>query len=128
PKFTPAASPTSAPSFTAVFKKFDTCKGQVYPQFILQNTGSVPFRSVYIRTTNLKSGETTEKSANAFDLMTGCIIAKNIAPLEARGTGYLSSEPFEKDPRGKNLRAIIQACTEQNLKGFCFNVVVQIVP
>ncbi len=128
PQITPLSSPTSAPNFTAVFKKFDTCKGHSFPQFIIQNTGSVAFRSVYIKASNLKSGESTEKVANAFDLMTGCIIARNVAPLEAGGTGYLSAEPFEKDPRGSNMRAIIQACTEQNLKGFCINAIVQIKP
>ncbi|MEI7845322.1 MAG: hypothetical protein WCK35_05930 [Chloroflexota bacterium] len=128
PRITPLASPTSAPSFTATFKKFDLCKGKVYAQFVIQNTGSMPFRSAYIKVINLKTNDSTEKAVDAFDLTTGCIIAKNIAPLEAGATGYLSSEAFLKDPRGNKMKAIIQVCTEKSSKGVCVNNIVDIKP
>lgn len=126
PQYTPLASPTLAPSFTVTFKKFDICKGSVYALFVIQNTGSVPFRSAYIRMSELKSGEVEEQVVNAFDLWTGCIIAKNIAPLAPGASGYLTSARFKKDPHGGNLRAAFQVCTEKDLKGFC--VTVSIIP
>ena len=128
PQFTPLASPTAAPGFSATFKKFDLCKGNVFAQFIIENVGSVPFRSAYIKVINLRTNEATEKSVNAFDLYTGCIIAKNIAPLDPGATGYLSSESFLRDPRGNKMRAIIQVCTEKSLKGTCVNSVIEIKP
>ena len=128
PQFTPLPSPTAAPNFTATFKKFDLCKGDVYAQFVIVNTGSLPFRSAYIKVTNLKTNESDEKVVDAFDLTTACIIAKNIAPLDPGATGYLSSELFLHDPRGNKLRAVFQICTEKSLKGTCINTVVAIQP
>ncbi len=128
PQITPLSSPTAAPGFTATFKKFDLCKGNVFAQFDILNTGSIPFRSAYIKVINLRTNESAEKSVDAFDLYTGCIIAKNIAPLDPGATGYLSSESFLHDPRGNKMRAIIQACTEKGLKGTCVNTVVEIKP
>ena len=128
PQITPLASPTAAPNFSATFKKFDLCKGNVYAQFIIQNTGSVTFRSAYIKVINLRNNDSTEKVVNAFDLTTGCIIAKNIAPLDPGAIGYLSSDTFIKDPRGNKMKAIIQVCTEKNSKGTCINSVVDIKP
>jgi hypothetical protein len=88
----------------------------------------MPFRSAYIKVINLKTNDSTEKAVDAFDLTTGCIIAKNIAPLEAGATGYLSSEAFLKDPRGNKMKAIIQVCTEKSSKGVCVNNIVDIKP
>jgi hypothetical protein len=128
PQYTPLASPTASPNFTAEFKKFDTCKGDVFALFTIENTGSVPFRSAYIKVTNLKTGESAEQVVNAFDLWVGCIIAKNVAPLEAGGSGWLASKLFLHDPRGNKMRAVIQACTEKSLKGVCVTTTIQINP
>jgi hypothetical protein len=119
PQYTPLPSPTGSPNFTATFKKFDNCKGDVFALFDIVNTGSVPFRSAYIKVTNLKTGESAEQAVNAFDLKVGCMIAKNVAPLEGGGTGWLASNIFLHDPRGNKMRAVIQVCTEKSLKGTC---------
>ena len=128
PKYTPLPSPTGSPNFKATFKKFDDCKGDVFALFIIENTGGVPFRSAYIKVTNLKSGESAEQAVNAFDLKVGCIIAKNIAPLEGGGTGYLASNIFHHDPRGNKMRAVIQVCTEKGLKGACITTSIELKP
>jgi hypothetical protein len=119
PKFTPPPSPTSMPYFKLSFKKFDTCEGSDYALFVVENVGSVPFRSAYIKVTNQKSGKSVEQGANAFDLKVGCVLAKNIAPLDPGGTGYLYSPPFKWSGHGGKLRAVIMICTEKNLKGTC---------
>jgi hypothetical protein len=119
PKFTPRPSPTAAPYFTVTFKKFDTCKSEDYALFVVVNAGSVPFRSVYIRVTDQKVGRSVEQSLNAFDLRVGCVLAKNIAPLNPGETGYVASPPFKWSMAGHKLQAVIMACTEQNLKGTC---------
>lgn len=118
-KFTPLPSPTAAPYFKLNFKKFDTCKGSDFAIFVVENTGSVPFRSAYIKATDLKVNKSVEQAVNAFDQYVGCTLAKNIAPLEQGATGYVQSPSFPWQARGHKLRAVIMLCTEQNLKGTC---------
>lgn len=122
PAFTPPPSPTSAPNFSVKYKNLDTCEkgpARYFVRFTITNIGDLPFRSAYIKVTNLKNGESTEQSVNAFDLTTGCIIAQNISPLGPGKTGYLQSEVFRKPLGGQKMKAIFQLCTEQGLKGAC---------
>jgi len=119
PKFTPRPSPTAAPYFNVSFKKFDTCEGKDFALFILENIGSVPFRSAYIKVTDQKVNKSVEQALNAFDLRVRCVLAKNIAPLDPGATGYVTSPPFSWSARGNRLRAVIMLCTEKDLKGTC---------
>jgi hypothetical protein len=119
PAFTPPPTPSPAPDFTVSFKKFDACSGSPFAVFEVVNTGGFQFRSAYVRVTDLKTGAVTENSLNAFDIVVGCIVAQNIAPLKPGGTGYLQSDKFKKNPGGDKLRATFHLCTEQNLKGAC---------
>ena len=119
PKFTPRPSPTAAPYFKLDFKKFDTCEGVDFALFIVENTGSVPFRSAYIKVTNQKNNDSVEQALNAFDLRVRCVLAKNIAPLDPGATGYVASPPFKWGSGGNKLRAVIMLCTEKSLKGTC---------
>ncbi len=119
PKLTPLPSPTAAPYFEATFRKFDICENRNYVVFDIENLGSFPFRSVYIRVINQKSGESVEQAYNAFDLRVKCVLAKNIAPLDVGKSGYVYSPQFKWSGHGDKLRVIIMACTEKNLKGSC---------
>ena len=126
PKFTPQPSPTAAPYFKVSFKKFDTCKGSDFALFVVENTGSFPFRSAYIKVVNPKINETVEQALNAFDLRVRCVLAKNIAPLNPGEIGYVASPPFRWAGHGEKLRAAIMLCTEKNLKGTCVTQTVDI--
>jgi hypothetical protein len=126
PKLTPLPSPTAAPYFELTFKKFDICEGVNYAVFTVVNVGSTPFRSAYIKVINQKANKSVEQAFNAFDLRVKCVLAKNIAPLDPGGTGYLYSPPFKWSGTGENLRAVIMACTEKNLKGTCITQTVDI--
>ena len=119
PKYTPQPSPTAAPYFNVTFKKFDRCEGQDFALFDVVNAGSVAFRSHYIRITDQKAGKTVEQVLNAFDLRVGCVLAKNIAPLEIGGAGYISSPVFTWNALANKLQAVIMLCTEKDLKGTC---------
>lgn len=119
PKFTPRPSPTAAPYFTVAFKKLDKCKGEDFALFTLENTGSVAFRSAYIKATDQKINRSVEQAVSAFDLYVGCVLAKNIAPLDPGGTGYLTTPPFKWSISGRKVRAVIMLCTEKGLKGTC---------
>jgi hypothetical protein len=119
PKFTPQPSPTAGLFVKVTFKKFDTCKGQDFALFIVENTGGVPYRSAYIKVTDLKLNKSVEQAVSAFDLYVGCVLAKNIAPLNPGGTGYLTSPRFTWNAAANKLRAVIMVCTEKALKGTC---------
>lgn len=118
PKFTPRPSPTAAPYFNLTFKKYDACEGEDFALFIVENVGSVPFRSAYIRVIDQKLNKTVEQALNAFDLRVKCVLAKNIAPLNPGETGYVASPPFTWSRENK-IRAVIMLCTEKDLKGMC---------
>ena len=128
PKFTPRPSPTAAPYFSVTFKKFDTCEGEDFALFVIENLGSVPFRSAYIKVTDQKVNKSVEQAVNAFDLRVRCVLAKNIAPLEQGATGYLTSPPFNWSARGNKLRAVIMLCTEKDLKGTCVTQSIDLKP
>ncbi len=124
PQNTAIASPTGSAGITASFKRYDDCKGNPYTLFTIVNTGGTPLRSAYMRVTDLKTGQFTEWSADAFDLWQGCIIAQNYAPLNPGSIGYLRSGQFAKNPRGDKMRAVIHACTQKGLRGFCVDIAV----
>jgi hypothetical protein len=126
PKLTPRPSPTAAPYFKASFRKLDTCEGYDYALFVVENTGSVPFRSVYIKVTDQKVGRSVEQVLSAFDLRRGCVLAKNIAPLDPGMTGYVASPQFKWSVSGHKLSAILMLCTEKALKGTCVQQAVEV--
>jgi len=128
PKFTPPPSPTAAPYFNARFKKFDSCTGNDFAIFTVENAGSVPFRSAYIKLTDLRVNRSVEQALNAFDQFVGCTLAKNIAPLNQGQTGYVNTPPIHWNARSNKLRAVIMLCTEQNLKGTCVTRTVDVKP
>lgn len=119
PKFTPPPSPTAAPYFKVNFKKFDACKGENFAIFVVENVGSIPFLSAYIKVTDQKVNKSVEQALNAFDQIVGCVLAKNIAPLDPGKIGYVTGPPFKWAATTNKLRAAIMLCTEKNLKGIC---------
>jgi hypothetical protein len=128
PKFTPLPSPTAAPYFNVSFRKFDTCEGEDFALFNVENAGSIPFRSYYIRVTDQKAGKTVEQVLNAFDLRVRCVLAKNIAPLNPGEAGYVYSPQFTWNATSNKLTAVIMICTEKDLKGTCVTRTVEVNP
>lgn len=118
-KYTPLPSPTAAPYFDVSLKKTDTCQGEDYAIFTVENAGSVAFRSFYLKVTDQKADRSVEHVVNAFDLWTGCIIARDIAPLGGGETGYVYSPHFKWNVNKDNLQAVIMLCTEKNQTGTC---------
>jgi hypothetical protein len=126
PKFTPLPSPTAMPYFEISLKRWDKCDGKDYVVFDVTNVGSAPFRSVYIKVVDDKTDKSVESVYNAFDLRVGCVLAKNIAPLNPGGSGYVRSEEMDWNARNGDLRAIVMACTEQGLKGTCVTRTIEV--
>ena len=128
PKFTPLPSPTEAPFFEAKFKKFDTCTAQDYAVFTVENTGSVPFRSSYIKVTDQRVKKSVEEAYDWFHQYVGCTLAREISPLDPDETGFVDSPRFPWNPNGHKLTAIIMLCTQQGLKGVCITQTVEVKP
>lgn len=126
PKYTPLPSPTAAPYFNVSFKKFETCGGEDYAIFDVENAGSVAFRSFYIKVTDQKVDRSVEHVVNAFDQWTGCIIARDISPLGRGETGFVHSPHFKWNVNADNLQAVIMLCTEKNLTGTCVTQVIDV--
>jgi hypothetical protein len=126
PSITPPPSPTAAPYFNVSFKKFDTCSGEDYAIFTVENAGSVAFRSYYIKVTDQKVDKSVEHVVNAFDQWTGCIIARDISPLERGREGFVTSPHFKWNVNKDSLRAIIMLCTEKDLVGTCVTQVIDV--
>ncbi|MCE9647230.1 MAG: hypothetical protein K8S20_14635 [Chloroflexi bacterium] len=119
PQFTPLPSPLAPPFFNVSFKKFEKCNGRDYAVFIVENTGSVPFRSFYVRVTGKKNEKSVDQVLNAFDLRVKCTLIKIINPLNSGETGYVNSPQFEWQVTQNKLVAVIMLCTEKDLKGSC---------
>ena len=128
PKFTPLPSPTAIPYFNVDFKKFDACKGEDFAIFVVENIGSTPFRSYYIKVTDLKVNKSVEEAFDSFHQYVGCVLAREISPLNPGATGYVNSPPFKWNARGHKLRAVIMLCTEQNLKKVCVTQTIDVKP
>ncbi|MBK9924773.1 MAG: hypothetical protein IPP66_05705 [Anaerolineales bacterium] len=126
PKFTPLPSPTAMPYFDIKFKRWDKCGSKSYVVFDVTNVGSIAFRSVYIKVVDDKADKSAEAAYNAFDLRVGCVLAKNIAPLEPGGSGYVRSEEMDWNARDGEIRVIVMACTQQALKGTCITRTVEL--
>jgi hypothetical protein len=126
PKFTPQPSPTPPPYFEAKFKKIDICNGNKFANFSVENTGSVIFRSAYIKVTDTKANKSAEQALNVFDLYVGCTLAKNISPLDPGDTGYVPSAPLNWNVHEDKLRASIMLCSEKDLKGICVTRTVEV--
>lgn len=119
PKFTPRPSPTPPPYFEAAFKKFENCNGNRFANFIVENTGSVTFRSAYIKVTDTKASKSVEQALNVFDQYVGCTLAKDISPLDPGQTGYVPAPPFTWNFHEDKLQAALMLCSEKDLKGIC---------
>jgi hypothetical protein len=126
PSITPPPSPTAAPYFNVSFKKMETCGGEKYAVFNVENAGSAAFRSFYIKVTDQKVDRSVEQVVNAFDQWTGCIIARDISPLERGGEGFVISPHFKWNVNEDNLRAVIMLCTEKGLAGTCVTQVIDV--
>ena len=126
PKFTPQPSPTPPPYFEAKYKKLDTCNGNRFANFSVENTGSVTFRSAYIKLTDTKANKSAEQALNVFDLYVGCILAKNISPLDPGDTGYVPSPSLTWNIHEDKLKAVVMLCSEKDLKGICVTRTVEV--
>ncbi len=126
PVLTPPPTPTSTltPTATAVPLDFaiqdysvTTCGPNIYLNFLIKNTGSVPLESSLTTATDLDLSETRSWTRDQFLSSTSCIgiVVGSLAP---GATAYLASGPFSS-PHGHTVRVTIKACAQDGLGGAC---------
>ncbi len=127
---TPLASltPTPSPAFQAYYAGMDTCNGSWWMEFILKNTGSIPFKSVNIWVKDTFSGIVVVNLADGFTNLDGCL-AKTTKNTLGLGDTYLISAPaFIYDPTGHEIKAILTLCSDTGQKGICATRNIDITP
>jgi hypothetical protein len=115
---TPTFTPTPSPDFEAAYSSLDTCVGW-WIEIKLQNTGSIPFKSMGI---TIKDTETDIVIANYVDGFTdinGCLFSTSRDTLGLGKTYVVSAPAFNYDPSGHKLRATIILCSDTGQSGTC---------
>ena len=129
PTFTPVPTftPTPSPDFEAAYSSLDTCVGW-WVEIILQNTGSIPFKSMGI---TIKDTDTDIVIANYVDGFTdinGCLSSTSRDTLDPGKTYVVSAPALNYDPSGHKLRATIILCSDFGQSGTCVTETINFKP
>jgi hypothetical protein len=129
PTFTPRPTFTSTPSpdFEAAYSSLDTCVGW-WVEIKLQNTGSIPFKSMGI---TIKDTDTDIVLANYVDGFTdinGCLSSTSRDTLGPGKTYVISAPAFNYDPNGHKLRATLTLCSDTGQSGTCVTKTIKFTP
>lgn len=127
PTPTPTFTPTPSPDFEAAYTSLDSCVGW-WVEIRLQNTGSIPFKSMGI---TLKDTDTDVVLANFTDGFTnidGCLSTKTRDTLAPGKTHVISAPAFNYDPSGHKIRATIILCSDIGQSGTCVTKTVNFKP
>lgn len=115
---TPPPTPTPSVTFNVSFDYVDSCVGWD-PAFKLTNTGTVTFKSYYVKVTDLDTAMVQDHTADVFDKTGGCPIVTLIPQLDPGGTGWAYAYSYPYNPAGHNMQASIKLCTGTALSGTC---------
>jgi hypothetical protein len=124
---TPTFTPTPSPDFEAAYSSLDTCVGW-WIEIKLQNTGSIPFKSMGI---TIKDTDTDIVIANYVDGFTdinGCLSSTSRDTLGPGKTYVVSAPAFNYDPSGHKLRAMIILCSDIGQSGICVTRTINFKP
>jgi hypothetical protein len=124
---TPTFTPTPSPDFKAAYSSLDTCVGW-WIEIKLQNTGSIPFKSMGI---TIKDTDTDIMIANYVDGFTdinGCLSSISRDTLGPGKTYVVSAPAFNYDPSGHKLRATIILCSDIGQSGTCVTKTIKFTP
>jgi hypothetical protein len=124
PVYTPPPTPTSTftptplPDFEAVYNGLDSCAGW-WVEIELENTGTVPFRSIGITVKDTDTDVTLASFTDDFTNIDGCLSSNSRDRLAIGKTRVVSAPSFNYDPSGHKLRATVILCSEDGQNGTC---------
>lgn len=127
PTPTPTFTPTPAPDFSFVYTRLETCSGW-WPEFELDNTGSIPFRSIGITVRDTVTDVVVASYIDGFPNYDGCNSSSIKDTLAVDRTRVVSGPTFNYDPTGHKLRATITLCSDLDQNGFCVTKSINFTP
>lgn len=128
PIFTPPATPTPSPAFEVSFKSLQKCGSSWWINFLIKNTGTQFFESISLSVKDMVTGVTVTTQSNEFLALTGCSKSHTIDDLDAGESHEVSSPVFSADPHGHKMKATINVCTKDDLKGICLSKTITFKP
>jgi hypothetical protein len=115
---TPPPTPTPSVTFKVVFDYVDSCVGWD-PAFKITNTGTVTFKSYYVKVTDLDTSMVQDHTADQFDKTGGCPVVTAIPQLDPGMNGWAYAYSYPYNPAGHSMQASIKLCTGTGLSGTC---------
>jgi hypothetical protein len=99
PTPTPTFTPTPAPDFSFAYTRLETCSGW-WPEFELENTGSIPFQSIGITVRDTVTDVVVASYMDGFTNYDGCSSSSIKDTLAVDRTRVVSGPTFNYDPTG----------------------------
>jgi hypothetical protein len=127
PTPTPTFTPTPSPGFEAAYSSLDTCVGW-WVEIKLQNTGSIPFKSMGITIRDADTDVVLANFADGFTNIDGCLSSTTRDTLGVGKTHVVSAPAFNYDPSGHKIRATIILCSDTGQSGTCVTKVIKFTP
>lgn len=120
PPPTPIPTPTQTPTpgFEAVYTGLDSCVGW-WVEIRLQNTGSIPFKSMGLTVKDTVTDIVQVNFTNSFTNNDGCLTTNTRDRLGVGKKVVVSSPTFNYDPSGHKLQATIILCSNHDQSGTC---------
>jgi len=127
PTPTPTFTPTPSPDFDFVFTRLESCTGW-WPEFELENTGSLPFRSIGITVRDTVTDVVVASYADGFTNYDGCNDSSTKDTLAVDRTRVVSGPEFSYNPTGHRLRTTIILCSDLDQNGMCVTRTIHFTP
>lgn len=127
PTPTPTFTPTPSPDFELAYTSLDSCTGW-WVEIRLQNTGSVPFRSIGITVRDTDTDIVISNFTDGFTNIDGCLSSTTRDTLGVGKSRIVSAPAFTYDPTGHNIRATITLCSETDQDGLCITRKINFTP
>lgn len=123
----PTFTSTPAPYFTFAYTRMETCTGW-WPEFELENTGSIPFKSIGISVRDTVTDTVVAIYEDGFENLDGCSSSSIKDTLAVGKTRVVSGPPFKYNPTGHKLHATIILCSDTDQKGLCVTQAINFTP
>lgn len=127
PTPTPSFTPTPSPDFGVAYTRLESCTVW-WPEFELNNTGSLSFRSIGITIRDTVTDVVVSSYANGFTNYDGCNASSIKDTLDPGRTRVVSGPGFNYDPTGHRLRATILLCSDTAQRGMCVTETIVFTP
>ncbi len=130
PTATATFTPKPAPKFNISFSGLEVCKSSKkwWVEFEIKNTGDFALRSITIMVLDADKGITKTRTMDGFDSRNGCAATSHRAILQKGKSVIVSSDAFGYNLKGRNLRAWVVICVQNNQGQPCAQKIINFTP